>query len=528
MAKLEKALISVSDKTGIVALAQGLYDLGVEIYSTGGTAKAIRSAKIPVTDVASYTGSPEILDGRVKTLHPRVHGGILGKANDSKHLGEMEQHGICPIGLVVVNLYPFEKTVSRLECPIDEAIENIDIGGVALLRSAGKNHAFVTVLVDPDDYRGVLEELRNNDENQVFAETRRRLAVKAFQHTAHYDSVITNYLARDTPTEEHQFPAFLSGRFEKLSTLRYGENMHQQGAFYREMGAIGPSIATATQHHGKAMSFNNVLDANAAMELAFEFSEPAAAIIKHVNPCGVAVNQRLLEAFVCARDTDPLSAFGGVIGLNRYVDLETAKELITNFIEVIVAPGFHDDAFAHLKQKRDLRLLDLGLENSETTASTQGWTLGMDMKRVKGGLLLQGFDPVVDGDFENLKVVSQRVPTDEELSALRFAWRVTKHVRSNAIVYAKGHKTIGIGAGQMSRVDSVQLAAKKALRSLKGTVMASDAFFPFRDGIDEAASAGITAVIQPGGSIRDDEVIKSVDEHGMAMVLTGIRHFRHA
>lgn len=527
MAKLEKALISVSDKTGIVALAQALHDLGVEMYSTGGTAQAIRSAGIPVTDVASYTGSPEILDGRVKTLHPRVHGGILGKTSDPKHLGEMEQHGITPIGLVVVNLYPFEKTVSRPECSIDEAIENIDIGGVALLRSAGKNHAFVTVLVDPDDYRGVVDELRN-DEGQVSAQTRRRLAVKAFQHTAHYDSVITNYLDRDTPTGENQFPTFLPVRFEKLSPLRYGENMHQQGAFYREMGVAGPSIATATQHHGKAMSFNNVLDANAAMELAFEFAEPAAAIIKHVNPCGVAVNGRLVDAFVSARDTDPLSAFGGVIGLNRYVDLETAKEMTSNFVEVIVAPGFHDDALAHLKQKRDLRLLDLGLEKSETTASTQEWTHGVDMKRVKGGLLIQDFDLGLDGDFKNLKVVSQRAPTDDELAALRFAWRVTKHVRSNAIVYAKGKKTIGIGAGQMSRVDSVQLAAKKALRSLKGTVMASDAFFPFRDGIDEAANAGITAVIQPGGSVRDDEVIQSVDEHGMAMVLTGVRHFRHA
>lgn len=527
MAKLEKALISVSDKTGIVALAQALHDLGVEMYSTGGTAQAIRSAGIPVTDVASYTGSPEILDGRVKTLHPRVHGGILGKADDPKHLGEMEQHGISQIGLVVVNLYPFEKTVSRPECSIDEAIENIDIGGVALLRSAGKNHAFVTVLVDPDDYRGVVDELRN-DEGQVSAQTRRRLAVKAFQHTAHYDSVITNYLDRDTPTGENQFPTFLPVRFEKLSPLRYGENMHQQGAFYREMGVAGPSIATATQHHGKAMSFNNVLDANAAMELAFEFAEPAAAIIKHVNPCGVAVNGRLVDAFVSARDTDPLSAFGGVIGLNRYVDLETAKEMTSNFVEVIVAPGFHDDALAHLKQKRDLRLLDLGLEKSETTASTQEWTHGVDMKRVKGGLLIQDFDLGLDGDFKNIKVVSQRAPTDDELAALRFAWRVTKHVRSNAIVYAKGKKTIGIGAGQMSRVDSVQLAAKKALRSLKGTVMASDAFFPFRDGIDEAANAGITAVIQPGGSVRDDEVIQSVDEHGMAMVLTGVRHFRHA
>ncbi len=527
MAKLEKALISVSDKTGVAALARGLHDLGVEIYSTGGTAQAIRSEGIPVVDVASYTGSPEILDGRVKTLHPRVHGGILGKVTDSTHRGEMEQHGITPIGLVVVNLYPFETTIAKPDCSIDDAIENIDIGGVALLRSAGKNHAFVTVLVDPDDYRGVIEELRN-DSGEVSAETRRRLAVKAFQHTAHYDSAITNYLDRGTPTEEKQFPTFLPVRFEKIDILRYGENMHQQGAFYREMGAAGPSIATATQHHGKAMSFNNVLDANAAMELAFEFDEPAAAIIKHVNPCGVAVNGRLVDAFVSARDTDPLSAFGGVIGLNRYVDIETAKEITSNFVEVIVAPGFRDDALAHLKQKRDLRLLDLGLENSETTGSTQGWTLGVDMKRVKGGLLIQGFDPVVDGDFVNLKVVSQRAPTDDELSALRFAWRVTKHVRSNAIVYAKANKTIGIGAGQMSRVDSVQLAAKKALRSLKGTVMASDAFFPFRDGIDEAAQAGITAVIQPGGSIRDDEVIQSVDEHEMAMVLTGIRHFRHA
>ena len=527
MATLENALISVSDKTGIIALTQSLHDLGVGLYSTGGTAKALRSAGIPVTDVASYTGSPEILGGRVKTLHPRVHGGILGKADDSNHLGDMEKHGIAPIGLVVVNLYPFEKTVSQPDCSIDDAIENIDIGGVALLRSAGKNHAFVTVLVDPNDYRGVVEELRNKG-RQVSAETRRRLAVKAFQHTAHYDSVIANYLDRNTPAAENQFPAFLPVRFEKIDTLRYGENMHQQGAFYRELGAGGPSIATATQHHGKAMSFNNVLDANSALELAFEFDEPAAAIIKHVNPCGVAVDRRLVDAFVSARDTDPLSAFGGVIGLNRYVDLDTAKEITSNFVEVIVAPGFYDDALAHLKQKRDLRLLDLGLAHSGTTASTAAWMLGVDMKRVKGGLLLQGFDPTVDGDFENLKVVSQRAPTDDELSSLRFAWRVTKHVRSNAIVYVKGNKTIGIGAGQMSRVDSVQLAAKKALRSLKGTVMASDAFFPFRDGIDEAATVGITAVIQPGGSIRDDEVIQSVDEYGMAMVLTGVRHFRHA
>ena len=527
MGKLEKALISVSDKTGVVALAQGLHDLGVEIYSTGGTARELRSAGLPVTDVASYTGSPEILDGRVKTLHPRVHGGILGKADNSEHLGAMEKHGITPIGLVVVNLYPFEQTVAQPECSIDDAIENIDIGGVALLRSAGKNHAFVTVLVDPDDYLGVVDELRN-DAGQVSAATRRHLAVKAFRHTAHYDSVIANYLERETPAEENHFPAFLPFRFEKIDTLRYGENPHQQGAFYREMGAAGPSIATATQHHGKPMSFNNVLDANAAMELAFEFDEPAAAIIKHVNPCGVAVKGHLVDAFVSARDTDPLSAFGGVIGLNRYVDLETAKEISSNFVEVIVAPGFHDDALAHLKQKRDLRLLDLGLAESEAIASTVGWRAGMDMKRVKGGILLQGFDPPADGDFEHLKTVSQRKPTDEELLALRFAWKVTKHVRSNAIVYAKGSKTIGIGAGQMSRVDSVQLAAKKALRSLKGTVMASDAFFPFRDGIDEAAKAGITAVIQPGGSIRDDEVIQSVNEHDIAMVLTGIRHFRHA
>lgn len=527
MAKIEKALISVSDKTGIVALGQGLHDLGIELYSTGGTASALRSAGIPVIDVASYTESPEILEGRVKTLHPRVHGGILGKTDHSGHLEEMEQHGITPIGLVVVNLYPFEKTVSQPECSFSEAIENIDIGGVALLRSAGKNHAFVSVLVDPDDYHVVIDELQG-DEREVSLETRHRLSVKAFQHTARYDSLIASYLDSNISKEEASFPVFLPCHFERIDALRYGENMHQQAAFYREVGANGPSIANATQRHGKAMSFNNVLDANAAMELAFEFDAPAAAIIKHVNPCGVAVDERLVDAFVNARDTDPLSAFGGVIGINRYVDVETAKEITSNFVEVVVAAGFYEDALAHLKQKRDLRLLDLNLDETKTTVSTQGWALGMDMKRVKGGLLLQGFDPPVQGDFTNLKVVSGRSPTEEELTALRFAWGVTKHVRSNAIVYAKGSKTIGIGAGQMSRVDSVQLAAKKALRSLKGAVMASDAFFPFRDGIDEAAKAGITAVIQPGGSIRDDEVIQAVDEHDMAMILTGVRHFRHA
>lgn len=349
MSLIRKALISVSDKTEIVSLAEALHTIGIEIYSTGGTAEALRSAGVPVTDIASYTGSPEILNGRVKTLHPRVHGGILGKVSDPNHRDEMKQHGIDPIGLIVVNLYPFETTIAKPKCSIDEAIENIDIGGVALLRSAGKNHDFVTTLVDPDDYHSVIEELRNN-EKQVSAETRRRLAIKAFQHTAHYDSVIANYLTHVTSTEENKFPAFFPIHFEKLSTLRYGENMHQQGALYRELGATGPSITATTQYQGKAMSFNNVLDANAAMELAFDFAAPAAAIIKHVNPCGVAVNERLVDAFTNARDTDPLSSFGGVIGLNRYVDLETAKELTSNFVEVLVAPGFHDDALAYLKQ----------------------------------------------------------------------------------------------------------------------------------------------------------------------------------
>ena len=527
MAKLEKALISVSDKTGVIDLAKALTDLGVGIYSTGGTAQVLRSSNIPVTDVASYTGSPEILDGRVKTLHPRVHGGILSKTDDAKHRDALDQYGITPIGLVVVNLYPFEKTISRPECSFDEAVENIDIGGVTLLRSAGKNHAFVSVLVDPGDYHDVVKELRNS-EGQVSAATRRRLATKAFQYAARYDCVIANYFDRDSSADESQFPAFFPVRFERVGVLRYGENMHQQGAFYREIGAAGPSIAKAIQRHGKAMSFNNVLDANAAMELVFEFDEPAAAIVKHVNPCGVAVGGCLVNAFVNARDTDPLSAFGGVIGLNRYVDLETAKAMISNFVEVIVAPGFHDTALEHLKRKRDLRLLDLGFKPINATASTAEWMHGADMKRIKGGLLVQNFDSGVGEDFKCLRIVTRRPPTNGESDALRFAWRVAKHVRSNAIVYAKNNQTLGIGAGQMSRVDSVQLAAKKALRSLKGAVMASDAFFPFRDGIDEAARAGITAVIQPGGSVRDDEVIQAADEHKMTMVLTGIRHFRHA
>jgi phosphoribosylaminoimidazolecarboxamide formyltransferase / IMP cyclohydrolase len=517
MAGIQRALISVSDKTGVVEMAKGLETLGAEILSTGGTAKTLREAGVKVTDVAAYTGSPEILDGRVKTLHPKIHGGLLGRRSVPAHVDQMKQHGIGPIDIVVVNLYPFEATISKPDSTFGDAIENIDIGGPSMLRSAAKNHDDVLVVVDPADYLRVLEAIKSGT---VTSALRRELAMKVFQHTARYDGLIAGYLERQMQGNEVKFPKVLSLQYELAEMLRYGENPHQQGAFYRESGPSEPSVSRGKILHGKAMSYNNFLDANSALELAKEYEETAVAIIKHNNPCGVALGATPVEAYVKARETDPVSAFGGVIAFNRPVDLAAAKEITSTFVEVVVAPGFAEDALTELKRKKDLRLLDVGL-------LTKGKQAGYDLKKLVGGLIVQDRDLGVLTDLRALHVPTVRKPTDEEYAACAFAWKVCKHVKSNAIVYAKTGQTVGIGAGQMSRVDSVKLAAMKAHIPVKGCVMASDAFFPFRDGLDAAAQAGITAVIQPGGSIRDAEIIKAADEHGLAMIMTGMRHFRH-
>jgi len=517
MAGIKRALISVSDKTGVIEIAKELESLGTEILSTGGTAKALREAGVKVTDVAAYTGSPEILDGRVKTLHPKIHGGLLGRRSLPAHVDQMTQHNIGPIDVVVVNLYPFEATIAKPSCHFDDAIENIDIGGPSMLRSAAKNHEDVLVLVDPADYSRVLDAVKGNTVTRAL---RRELAMKVFQHTARYDGLIAGYLEKQVQGGEMKFPKVLSLQFELTETLRYGENPHQQGAFYRELSSNEPSVSRGMILHGKAMSYNNFLDANSALELAKEYDECAVAIIKHNNPCGVALGSTPVEAYVKARETDPVSAFGGVIAFNRPVDLAAAKEITSTFVEVVIAPSFADDALAELKRKKDLRLLDVG---QLTKVKQEGY----DLKKLVGGLIVQDRDLGVLTDLRTLTVPTVRKPTDEEYAACAFAWKVCKHVKSNAIIYAKPGQTVGIGAGQMSRVDSVKLAAMKAQMPVKGCVMASDAFFPFRDGLDAAAQAGITAVIQPGGSIRDAEIVKAADEHGLAMILTGMRHFRH-
>jgi phosphoribosylaminoimidazolecarboxamide formyltransferase/IMP cyclohydrolase len=517
MALVTRALISVFDKTGVTEMARGLAALGAEILSTGGTAKTLREAGLAVTDVGTYTGWPEILDGRVKTLHPKIHGGLLGRRSDPRHVAQMAEHGIGPIDVLVVNLYPFEGVTSKADCTFEEAIENIDIGGPALLRSAAKNHEHVVVVVDPADYGRVLEALKAG---HVDLPMRRELAKKVFQHTARYDSLIAGYLERQQGRPEGKFPFILSLQFERVAMLRYGENPHQQGAIYRELNTREPSVSRARILHGKAMSYNNYLDADSALEVVKEFDEPAVAIVKHNNPCGVALGATPVEAYVRARATDPVSAFGGVIAFNCPVDLAAAKEIASTFVEVVVAPSFAEDALNELKRKKDLRLLEVGPLAGRADQ-------GLDLKKLVGGLLVQDRDLGELGEVTALPVPTKRKPTQEEYAACAFAWKVCKHVKSNAIVYAKAGQTVGIGAGQMSRVDAVKLAAMKAVLPVKGSVMASDAFFPFRDGIDAAAEAGITAVIQPGGSIRDAEIVQAADEHGMAMIMTGMRHFRH-
>ncbi len=518
MPNIQRALISVSDKSGVVEVAQALANLGAEILSTGGTAKVLRDAGLSVIDVAAYTGSPEIMDGRVKTLHPKIHGGLLGRRTNPQHIEEMQQQGIGPIDVVIVNLYPFEATIAKPDCTVEEAIENIDIGGPSMLRSAAKNHESVYVVVDPSDYSRVLQALSSQEDA---SQLRRELAQKVYAHTSRYDHLIANYLERQISDGKSAFPQILSLQYERVETLRYGENPHQQGAFYRDLSSQEPSVARAQTLHGKAMSYNNYLDANSALEAVKEFSDaPAVVIIKHNNPCGVAYGGTAVEAYRKAKETDPVSAFGGVIAFNRDIDLETAKEITSTFVEVVIAPDYQEDALAELKRKKDLRLLRVG-----ALSGTQHD--GLDLKKLVGGLIIQDRDLGALSDLRALKVPTKRQPTDDEYAACAFAWKVCKHVKSNAIIYANATQTVGIGAGQMSRVDSVKLAAMKAQLPIQGCVMASDAFFPFRDGLDAAAKEGIVAVIQPGGSIRDSEVIQAADEHGMTMILTGMRHFRH-
>ncbi len=525
--KPARALISVSDKTGLVELARGLAHEGLEILSTGGTAKALYAAGIPVREVSDFTGAAEILDGRVKTLHPRVHGGILGRPT-AKHREEMRQAGLSPIDLVVVNLYPFRETVAR-DAPFEEVIENIDIGGPAMIRSAAKNHERVAVVVEPADYARVLAAIRS--EGEVPPVMRFELARKAFAHTAAYDGAVASYLGRitapDAPLADFPQTIHLSARLER--SLRYGENPHQKAAFYVQDDAVGPSLAHAQVLQGKELSFNNLLDLDAAMRIAAEFTPATVAIIKHNNPCGVAISETgVADAYRRARETDPVSAFGGIVAVNRPVDAELGRELADTFLECVIAPDYAPAARAALAAKKNLRLLayDFARDAGFGTGASANPLAMLDVRLVAGGFLVQTRDMTTSAAAAG-RVASKRAPTATELVDLDFAWRVAKHVKSNAIVFAGGGRTLGIGAGQMSRVDSVRLAIAKARAPLKGSVLASDAFFPFRDNIDEAAKAGITAIIQPGGSVRDDEVLAAADEYGMAVVLSGERHFRH-
>ena len=521
-APITQALLSVSDKTGLADFARGLTALGVRLLSTGGTAKALADAGLPVTEIGAYTGFPEMLDGRVKTLHPKVHGGILARRDVPAHVAALEAHDIPTIDLIVVNLYPFRETVAKPGCTLADAIENIDIGGPTMVRAAAKNYAHVGVVVDPADYPALLEELRANGGKLALA-TRFELARKAFAHTAAYDGAISNFLtARGADGSAQGFPQRLTWQGVKLQELRYGENPHQQAAFYRDEAPAPGTIATASQLQGKELSYNNIADSDAAWECVRTFNEPACVIVKHANPCGVAIAATPLEAYRTAFATDPTSAFGGIIAFNREVGVDVVEAVAEQFVEVLVAPGYRDDALAAIARKVNVRVLAIA---SAAAKRGNAW----DMKRVGGGMLVQTTD-TDDIDASSLKVVTRKAPTQEQLKDLVFAWRVARFVKSNAIVYCREGRTLGIGAGQMSRVDSTRVAAMKATAAglkLAGSVAASDAFFPFRDGLDVVADNGAIAVIQPGGSVRDAEVIAAADERGIAMVFTGVRHFRH-
>ena len=519
--KVSRALISVSDKNGIVDFARALQELNIELLSTGGTFRLLKENNISVTEVSDYTNFPEMMDGRVKTLHPKVHGGILGRRGVDDEV--MEKHSIKPIDMVVVNLYPFASTVSDPTCTLPDAIENIDIGGPTMVRSAAKNHKDVAVLVNNNDYAEVVEELKKN-QGQLKYQTRYELMVKAFEHTAGYDGMIANHFgSRGTDNTARDFSNTFNMQYFKTQEMRYGENPHQKAAFYTEASPTEASVATAKQLQGKELSFNNIADTDAALECVKQFDEPACVIVKHANPCGVAVASEIGAAYELAFATDPESAFGGIIAFNRELDSKTARAICEKqFVEVIIAPIVSADASTVVAEKKNVRLLACGMWNSQRPND-------FDYKRVNGGLLIQDRDNGMVCE-RDLKVASKRIPTPSEMSDMLFAWKVAKMVKSNAIIYAKNNQTIGVGAGQMSRINSARIAGIKAEHAgldVVGAVMASDAFFPFRDGIDNAGKAGISCIIQPGGSMRDDEVITAANEHGMAMVFTGMRHFRH-
>ncbi len=517
---VRRALISVSDKAGIVEFAKALHEQGIEILSTGGTAKLLVDEFIPVKEVSKHTGFPEIMDGRVKTLHPKIHGGILARRGIDDDV--MKANDITPIDLVVVNLYPFEATVAKNDCSLEDAIENIDIGGPTMVRATAKNHAYVSIIVDPVDYSRVIDEMKAN-QGAVSDATRFDLAVKAFEHTAKYDGMIANYLGRiKADGTKDSLPRTINLQFNKVQEMRYGENPHQAAAFYIDPASTEACIATAKQIQGKELSFNNIGDTDAALECVKQFKEPACVIVKHANPCGVAVNTTLLEAYNRAYSTDPESAFGGIIAFNRELDGDTAKAIVERqFVEVIIAPSISQDARDAVAEKKNVRLLECGEWDVDND------TARLDYKRVNGGLLVQDADLQL---FNSMDIVSQRKPSEQEITDMLFTWRIAKFVKSNAIVYGRDSMTIGVGAGQMSRINSARIAGIKAEHAkleVAGAVMASDAFFPFRDGIDAAHEAGIVAVIQPGGSMRDDEVIAAANEHNMIMMLTSMRHFKH-
>lgn len=518
MIRIKRALISVSDKTGLLDLANGLTELGVEIISTGGTFKTIKDAGIPVTYISEVTNFPEILDGRVKTLHPAIHGGILA-LRTHEHLEQLERESITPIDLVVVNLYPFEATVSKAGVGLEEAIENIDIGGPTMIRSAAKNHAYVGVVVEPEDYQELLSEMKAN-EGSISEGFAFRLATKAFRHTARYDSLIYNYLSKEQTTDDESFPKLLQMGFERIQTLRYGENPHQRAAFYRDMVKTSPSLVDAVQLQGKELSFNNINDGNAAWELVQEFAEPAVVAIKHANPCGVAIGSDVYEAYQKAYASDPVSIFGGIIALNRSVDGQTAAAMAELFLEIIIAPDYAPEALEILSRKKNLRVLRLPNRTNENSGML--W----DLKKIRGGLLVQDLD-LAEVPAADWKVVTKNQPTAEDLKELDFGWKVVKYVKSNAIVLTRNGGTIGVGAGQMNRIGSAMIAMEQAGEKAQGAYLASDAFFPMPDTVEAAAKAGIRAIVHPGGSMRDEDSIAAADRLGLVMVLTGQRHFRH-
>jgi len=517
MASIKQALISVSDKTGVEGFAKALSERGVKILSTGGTAKLLREAGIACRDVSDYTGFPEMMDGRVKTLNPKVHGGILARRDNDGDLASMAEHGIEQIDLVCVNLYPFREAVAKEGCTIDDAIENIDIGGPCMVRASAKNHKFVTIVVDPADYSNIISSM---DSDSLSLDIRRALATKAFAHTAAYDGAIANHFsALNADGSKRKFPDIFTRQFIKTADeLRYGENPHQDGAFYADSEDQGLSLADCEVLQGKALSYNNIADADAAFACVRDFSENAVVIVKHANPCGVATGGTQAEAYERARAADSTSAFGGIAAFNQPLDGATASLIAETFMEVVIAPGFTDEARTALASKKNLRLLN--------AASAEAVDGGLEFKRVNGGLLVQERDAHIL-ERAACKVVTDRAPTEEEWNDMLFAWSVAKHVKSNAIVFAKSGTTLGVGAGQMNRVSSTRIAAHHGGDAIKGSAVASDAFFPFRDGIDALAEAGAVAVIQPGGSVRDEEVIAAANEHGLAMIFTGIRHFKH-